>query len=205
MDRVGASEVSDTLKLYLIRHGETAWSLTGQHTSRTDIALTQHGEQQSRELEPWLRRIAFVRVLTSAALRAKQTCELAAAGCEAEIEPELSEWDYGDYEDKRTSDIRQERPHWNIWRDGCPHGETPANVCDRADRLLARLRILRGNIALFSHGQFGSALGARWVEIPLSAGQHFVLRPASLCVLTNEPAHPRVPVIALWNATPGFL
>jgi probable phosphoglycerate mutase len=205
MDRVGASEVSDTLKLYLIRHGETAWSLTGQHTSRTDIALTQRGGQQAGELAPWLRRITFARVLTSPALRAKQTCELAAVGCEAEIEPELSEWDYGDYEGKRTSDIRQERPHWNIWRDGCPHGETSANVCDRADRLLARLRILRGNIALFSHGQFGCALGARWVEIPLSAGQHFVLRPASLCVLTHEPTHPRVPVIALWNATPGFL
>jgi broad specificity phosphatase PhoE len=174
MDRVGASQVSDTLKLYLIRHGETSWSLSGQHTSRTDIALTQRGGQQAGELAPW-------------------------------IEPELSEWDYGDYEGKRTSDIRQERPHWNLWRDGCPHGETPADVCDRADGLLARLRISRGNIALFSHGQFGSALGARWVEIPLSAAQHFVLRPASLCVLTHEAPHPQVPVIALWNATPGFL
>jgi probable phosphoglycerate mutase len=198
------SDLTESL-LYLIRHGETAWSLSGQHTGRSDIALTQHGEQQARELQPWLRRIAFARVLSSPALRARQTCELAARGYEAEIEPDLIEWDYGDYEGKRTSDIHQERPHWNIWRDGCPHGETPADVSERADRLGARLRKMRGTIALFSHGQFGCALAVRWVEMPVISGRHLVLAPASVSILTHEAGDPRIPVISLWNARPADL
>jgi len=205
MPRGEVSDVRDPLRLYLIRHGETAWSLTGQHTGRSDIALTQHGEQQARELEPCLRRIAFVRVLSSPALRARQTCELAAGGCEAEIEPDLMEWNYGDYEGKRTADIQQERPHWSIWRDGCPHGETPADVSERADKLLARLRKMRGTIALFSHGQFGSALAVRWVEMPVMSARHFVLAPASVSVLTHDAGPPKIPVISLWNAVSADL
>jgi probable phosphoglycerate mutase len=123
----------------------------------------------------------------------------------AEVEPDLVEWDYGDYEGRRTADIQLERPDWNIWRDGCPHGETPANISDRADRLLARLRTLSGNVALFSHGQFGSALAARWIGLSLIEAQHFALGPATVSILAHESGHPKVPVIALWNAVPATL
>ncbi len=194
------TDLSDSLQLYLIRHGETAWSITGQHTGFTDIALTAHGEDEARALAPCLRTIHFTRILTSPLLRARQTCELAGLGVEGEIEPDLVEWNYGDYEGKRTVDIHQERPGWDVWRDGCPHGETPANISDRADRLLARLRALSGNVALFSHGQFGSALAARWIGLPVIDAQHFALGAASISILAYETDHPKVPVIALWNA-----
>jgi probable phosphoglycerate mutase len=118
----------------------------------------------------------------------------------AEIEPDLVEWDYGDYEGRCTVDIQLERPDWNVWRDGCPHGETPANISDRADRFLARLRTSSGNVALFSHGQFGSALAARWIGLPLIEAQHFALGPGSISILAHETGHPKVPVISLWNA-----
>jgi len=145
--------LSAPLRLFLVRHGETAWSVTGQHTGLTDIALTAHGENEARALAPRLRMIAFTQILTSPLRRARQTCELAGCGAEARIEPDLVEWNYGDYEGKRTAEI----PGWNVWRDGCPHGESPENISDRADRLLKDLRPLSGNVALFSHGQFGSA------------------------------------------------
>jgi probable phosphoglycerate mutase len=125
---------------------------------------------------------------------------LAGLAAEADPEPDLVEWNYGDYEGKRTVDIHQERPGWNVWRDGCPHGETPANISDRADRLLARLRALAGNVALFSHGQFGSALAARWIGLAVIEAQHFAIGPASLSILAHETGHPMVPVIALWSA-----
>ncbi|MGC2224456.1 MAG: histidine phosphatase family protein, partial [Methylocella sp.] len=166
------------LQLYFIRHGETAWSLTGQHTGVTDVPLTAHGEEEARELEPFLRKIKFARVLTSPRQRARRTCELAGFGASAAIEPDLSEWDYGDYEGRRSVDIRKERPDWNVFRDGCPGGETPAQVSDRADRLIAHLRALDGNVALFSHGQFGCVLAARWIGLPVLEGQHFALGPA---------------------------
>ena len=184
----------------MIRHGETAWSITGQHTGFTDLALTPYGEHQARELAPCLRMIQFTRTLTSPLLRARQTCELAGLRSGAEIEPDLVEWDYGDYEGRCTVDIQLERPDWSVWRDGCPHGETPTQISDRADRLLARLRTSSGNVALFSHGQFGSALAVRWIGLPLIDAQHFPLGPASISILAHEPGHPKVPVIALWNA-----
>ena len=192
--------MSESPQLYLIRHGETAWSITGRHTGLTDIALTPHGEDEARALASCLRAIQFTRILTSPLLRARQTCELAGLAAEADPEPDLVEWNYGDYEGQRTVDIRQERPGWNVWRDGCPHGETPANISDRADRLLARLRALDGNVALFSHGQFGAALAARWIGLAVIEAQHFALSPASLSILAHEAGHPKVPVIALWNA-----
>jgi len=192
--------LSAPLRLFLVRHGETAWSVTGQHTGLTDIALTAHGENEARALAPRLRMIAFTQILTSPLRRARQTCELAGCGAEARIEPDLVEWNYGDYEGKRTVDIHEERPGWNVWRDGCPHGETPANISDRADRLLARLRELSGRVALFSHGQFSSALAARWIGLAVIEAQHFALSPASISILAHEAGHPMVPVIALWNA-----
>ena len=188
--------MSAPLRLFLVRHGETAWSVTGQHTGLTDIALTAHGENEARALAPRLRMIAFTQILTSPLRRARQTCELAGCGAEARIEPDLVEWNYGDYEGKRTAEI----PGWNVWRDGCPHGESPENISDRADRLLKDLRPLSGNVALFSHGQFGSALAARWIELAVGEAQHLALGPASLSILEYESGHPTVPVIALWNA-----
>ncbi len=191
--------MSDSLRLVLIRHGETAWSLTGQHTGLTDIALTAHGQDESRALVRKLQTVHFTRILTSPLRRARQTCELAGCGATAAIEPDLVEWDYGDYEGKRTVDIQKERPGWSVWRDGCPHGETPANVSDRADRLLSRLRETSGDVALFSHGQFGAALASRWIGLAVEDAQHLALGPASISVLAHEAGHPKVPVIALWN------
>ena len=190
------------LSLYLVRHGQTEWSLSGQHTGSTDIPLTADGEDEARALIPWLRHVQFGLVLTSPLHRARRTCELVGLGRQAEIEPDLAEWNYGDYEGKLSSDIRQERPDWNVFRDGCPHGEMPAQVCDRADRLIARLCTMHGNVALFSHGEFGLALAARWIGLEVVEGQHFTIDTASLGILSYNPAHPAVRVIALWNAAP---
>ena len=175
--------MSETLQLYLIRHGETAWSITGQHTGFTDIALTPHGEDEARALAPCLRGIHFTRILTSPLRRARQTCDLAGLGAEGEIEPALVEWNYGDYEGKRTVDIRQGRPGWNMWRDGCPHGETPANISDRADKLLARLRALSGNVALFrtaNLAQLSQRDGSDWKSSKLNTSHSGRHRSASL-------------------------
>lgn len=192
---------STALRLYLIRHGETEWALSGRHTGRTDIPLTQNGEDEARSLGKHLKDIQFARVMTSPLQRAQQTCALVGLNRAPEIEPDLTEWNYGDYEGDRSVDIRKERPDWNIFRDGCPQGEMPAEISARADRLLARLRKLNGNIALFSHGQFGGVLATRWVELAVVEAQHFPLGTASVSVFTFDAHHPTVPVIALWNAT----
>ena len=188
-------------RIYLIRHGETEWSLSGQHTGRTDIPLTAPGEDGARELGQRLRDIPFARVLTSPRQRARRTCELAGLGPAAEIEPDLAEWDYGDYEGQRSVDILKGRPEWNLFQDGCPRGETPAQISDRADRFIARLRVLDGNVALFSHGHFGRVLAARWIGLPVSEAQRFLLDTASLSVLGYEHNHVESPVIALWNSS----
>ena len=193
------TSTSDSLRLYLIRHGETEWSLSGKHTGRTDISLTPNGEDEARELGKRLRGIAFDSVLTSPLERARQTCQLAGLDKAPEIEADLAEWDYGDYEGRRSVDIRKKRPDWNIYRDGCPHGETPTQVSDRADRLFSRLRARSGNIALFSHGQFGCVLGTRWIGLAVADAQHFMLGTAALSIFAFDPHHPGVPVIALWN------
>jgi broad specificity phosphatase PhoE len=190
------------MSVYLIRHGQTAWSLSGQHTGSTDIPLTTNGEDEARALRPWLKPAHFDLVLTSPLQRARRTCELVGLGRQADIEPDLAEWDYGDYEGKRSSEIHQRRPDWNVFRDGCPHGEMPVQVRDRADRLIARLCTMNGNVALFSHGEFGLALAARWIGLPVVEAQHFTIGTASLGILGYNPAHPQVRVIALWNAAP---
>jgi len=192
---------SESLELYLIRHGETAWSITGQHTGETDIPLTPHGEQQARALAPFLRTLKFTRVMTSPLSRARHTCEFAGLGEGALIEADLAEWNYGAYEGRRTVDIQQAVPGWNVWHDGCPLGDTPSSISDRADRLLGRLGALSGKVALFSHGQFGEALAVRWIGLAVSEAQHFALGPATVSILAHETGHPRVPVIALWNAS----
>lgn len=191
------------LNLYLFRHGQTMWSLSGQHTGSTDIPLTAQGEDEARALLPWVRTIKFARVLTSPRLRAKRTCELVELGHAAVNEPDLAEWGYGDYEGKRSSEIRVDRPDWNIYRDGCPNGELPAQVSDRADRLIGRLCKMSDDVALFTHGHFGPALATRWIGLPIEQGQHLPLSTASLSILSCNPAHQDVRVIGLWNATPG--
>ncbi len=188
---------------YLVRHGETEWSLSGRHTGRTDIALTAHGEEQARELAPRLRGVQFSHVLTSPLQRARRTSELAGRAAAAVIEADLAEWDYGDYEGLRSEDIRKQRAGWNVFWDGCPNGETPAQVAERADRLIAHLRALDGNVARFSHGQFGCVLAARWIGLPLAEAQHFAFGPAALGILGHDLHHPEVAVIALWNSAPN--
>jgi broad specificity phosphatase PhoE len=189
------------LRLYFIRHGETEWSLSGRHTSRTDIPLTEQGDQDARRLGERLRAARFIRVFSSPMQRAWRTCALAKVTPVAEMEPDLAEWDYGDYEGQHSVDIRKGRPAWNLFRDGCPRGELPAHVSDRADRLITRLRTLDGNVALFSHGHFGCALAVRWIGLPVIEGQKFLLGTASLSILGYEPNCPEVPVIALWNSS----
>lgn len=185
-------------KIYLARHGETAWSLSGQHTGVTDIPLTPHGEHNARNLGERLSGMHFANVLTSPLKRARRTCELAGFDAQAEITGELTEWNYGDYEGKLTVDIRKERPDWFLFRDGCPGGESVEAVGARADRILARLRVLEGDTILFSHGHFLRVLGARWLNLPAAQAQLFLLTTASLSVLGYE--HNRhEPVLRLWN------
>ena len=190
------------MRVCLVRHGETAWSLTGQHTGLTDLGLTAQGEDASRALASRLRGLAFTQVLVSPRLRARQTCDLAGLGTASAIKPELSEWDYGDYEGLRSADIRRDTPDWNIWRDGCPGGESPADVSARADRLIASLCELQSTVALFTHGQFGAALAARWIGLMLVEGQHFALNTGSVSLLGIDPRHPDRRIIELWNEVP---
>ena len=187
-------------RLFYFRHGETQWSLSGQHTGVTDIPLTPHGEAQARALRPWVEAISFSHVLTSPRLRARATCELAGLGGRSEIEPDLAEWNYGDYEGRRSADIGEERPGWNIFRDGCPNGESPSEIGERADRLIARLRTMDGDVALFSHGHFGAVFGARWIGLQVIEAQHFSIAPASMGVLGLDANHLYTPIIVLWNA-----
>ena len=195
--------MTESLQLYLIRHGETEWSLSGQHTGKTEIPLTARGEEQARTLAPFLKAVTFSNVLTSPRLRARQTCDLAELGAQAKIEPDLAEWDYGDYEGRRSLDIRKDRPDWNLFTDGCPNGEAPQQASDRADRLIERLRTMSGPIALFSHGQFGAVLAARWIGLPVARAQNFPLGVASLSVLGYAAGYPEIPAITLWNGAPA--
>jgi broad specificity phosphatase PhoE len=192
------------IELYFVRHGETEWSLSGRHTGRTDVPLTARGEDEARELGSRLRAIQFDRVLTSPRQRARRTCELVGLSVSAEIEPDLSEWDYGEYEGIRSVEIRKTRPDWSVFRDGCPGGEAPEQISDRADRLISRLQALKGNVALFSHGQFGCVLAVRWIGLAVVHGQNLALSTASLSILGYQPRHPGVPVISLWNAAPSL-
>ena len=187
-------------QLYLIRHGQTEWSLSGQHTGSTDIPLTEQGEREALRLSAELRVVSFDYVFSSPRQRAWQTCKLVGLAEAAELEPDLAEWDYGDYEGQRTADIRQTRPDWNLFQDGCPHGESPGQIAERADRLIARLRMLEGTIAIFTHGHFGRALAARWIGLPVSQAQCFLLTTASLSILGYDHQRIEEPVIVRWNA-----
>ena len=185
--------------LYVARHGETAWSLSGQHTGLTDLPLTPNGERNARRLGERLKGMTFARVFTSPLQRAARTCELAGFGTVAETDPDLVEWNYGQYEGLRSADILAERLDWQLFRDGCPGGESPAEVGERADRVVQRVRTVPGNVLLFSSGHFIRVLAARWLALgPGSAGKYFLVTTASLSALGYEHKLSQ-PVIRLWN------
>jgi probable phosphoglycerate mutase len=184
--------------VYLARHGETAWSISGQHTGLTDLPLTARGERNAKRLGERLRGIKFTRVLTSPLQRVARTCELAGFGAVAQIESDLLEWNYGKYEGRRTVEIHAERPEWRLFRDGCPGGESPGQVGERADRILRQIRFIRGDILLFSSGHFLRVLAARWLGLEPAAGRFFVLSTASLSALSYEHT-PSEPAIRLWD------
>ena len=186
--------------IYLARHGETAWSLSGQHTGLTDIPLTERGEGDARRLGERLRGRSFAKALASPLQRAFRTCVLAGFGAAAEVDRDLVEWDYGAYEGRRSVEIRAERPDWDLFRDGCPGGESPEQVGARADRVVNRVRAVEGDVLLFSHGHFLRVLAARWLGLEPGAGRYFVLGTASLSQLGYEHRRVRA-VIRQWNDT----
>ena len=186
--------------VYLARHGETAWSLSGQHTGRTDLPLTERGERNARQLGERLQGLAFAKVFTSPLQRAARTCELAGFGKVAQIDRDLVEWDYGQYEGRRSAEILAENPNWQLFWDGCPGGEKPDQLGDRADRVVLRLRAVTGNVLLFSSGHFLRVLAARWLGLEPAAGRFFMLSTASLSALGYEH-NLSEPVIRLWDDT----
>lgn len=187
--------------VYIARHGETAWSLTGQHTGLTDLPLTAHGERNARSLAARLEGRSFSRVFTSPLRRAVRTCELAGFGPVAEIDRDLVEWNYGDYEGLRTAEILKKRPDWKLFRDGCPGGESPQQVSVRADRVVNRARQVEGDVLLFSSGHFIRMLAARWIGVlATETAQAFLLSTASLSAVGYEHDLSR-PVIRFWNDT----
>jgi len=186
--------------VYLARHGETAWSLSGQHTGVTDIPLTERGERYARHLGERLQGLEFAQVYSSPLQRARRTCELAGFGGIAKADPDLIEWNYGDYEGRRTKEIHLERPDWELFRDGCPGGEAPVDVGRRADRVVASARAIDGNLLVFSSGHFLRVLAARWLGLEAGAGRLFLLDTASLSALGFEHG-PAEPVIRFWNDT----
>jgi len=194
--------MSDRLPVvYLARHGETAWTISHQHTGRTDLPLTPQGETEAKRLGQRLRGLTFAAVLTSPLRRAVRTCELAGFGSAAEIEPDLMEWNYGAYEGRTSADIHTERAEWQLFRDGAPEGESPEQIGARADRVIQRVRAIDGNTLLFSSGHFLRVFAARWLGLPPGAGRYFFLGTASLSALGYEHDHSD-PVIRLWNEMP---
>jgi probable phosphoglycerate mutase len=190
-------------QIYLIRHGETEWSANGRHTGATDLPLNENGERRARLLRRALGGIHFSCVLTSPLQRARRTCELAGVGATARVEPGLHEWNYGEYEGRTTPEIRAGRPGWNLFRDGCPLGESVEQVSRRADGVLASVRAMDGVVALFSHGHFLRVLSARWIGLPGGDGEHLAIGTASRSILGFEHPGGENPVISLLNAGPN--
>jgi broad specificity phosphatase PhoE len=183
--------------IYSLRHGETEWSRSGKHTSVTDVPLTENGRMAAQRLQPVLAKEIFALVLTSPLQRARETCELAGLGKQATIEPDLVEWNYGEYEGLTTKQIQLTRTSWSLFRDGCPGGETPEAVAARADRVIAKVRKAEGNVALFAHGHISRVLAARWINLPANYGEHFLLDTATLNVLGY---YYDSPALKIWNA-----
>jgi broad specificity phosphatase PhoE len=186
--------------IYLARHGETAWTLTGQHTGVTDLPLTERGERNARRLGKRLAGWVFTKVFTSPLQRAVRTCELAGFGAVAEVDPNLVEWNYGDYEGIRTAEIHATRPDWQLFRDGGPNGESPAQVGARADRVISRVRAIKGNVLIFSSGHFLRVFAVRWLGLEPFAGKYLMLDVGSLSALSYEHDLSD-PAIRFWNGT----
>src|SRR5262249_47604805 len=194
--------MSDTLPIvYLARHGETAWTISHQHTGLTDLPLTAQGEAEALQLRLRLAGMTFAAVLTSPLQRAGRTCELAGFGAVAVVEPDLREWNYGAYEGRTSADIHHERPDWQLFPGGCPDGGSPHQIGVRADRVVRRVRAIPGDTLLFSSGHFLRVLAARWLGLEPGAGRLFILGTASLSALGYE--HDRSdPVIRFWDEMP---
>ena len=190
-------------QVWLIRHAQTEWSVNGRHTGRTDIPLTPTGIAAAEALRPWVRTVEFERVYSSPLSRAIDTARL--CGLESRVQPEplLMEWDYGQYEGVTTREIQQRVPHWDLWRDGCPGGETLSQVSNRAHRLLARIAEVPGNVALFSHGHFSRLIIAAWLQLPASRGRSFAIRAGSVTVLGFEHGNPVIWAAGDVPGTPG--
>jgi broad specificity phosphatase PhoE len=186
-------------KLFLARHGDTAWTDSHQHTGRTDLPLNERGEEHARQLGERLRGFTFAGVFTSPLRRASKTCELAGFGAKPEVDPDLIEWDYGRFEGQRTSDVLKEWPGWELYRDGCPGGESPEDVAMRADRFIARVHNINGDVLAFSSGHIIRMIAARWAGLTPAAGRVFFCRPASVGVLGFERESRDQPIIRLWN------
>lgn len=186
--------------IYLVRHGETAWVLTDKHTGLTDLPLTARGERDARRLGERLVDQAFAGVFTSASQRARRTCQLAGFALAAHVSRDLAEWNYGNYEGRRTKEIHSEHPDWELFRDGCPGGESPEQVGARADSILKRMRTIKGDVLIFSSGDFLRALAARWLGLETAAGKFLALSTAGLCVLGYDRSASQ-PAIRLWNDT----
>jgi broad specificity phosphatase PhoE len=184
-------------QIYLIRHGETEWSLSGQHTGTTDIPLTENGRKVARLLEPVLAKETFALVLTSPLERARETCELAGLGARGEIDSDLMEWNYGQYEGLTPKQIRAQAPEWMLFNEGCPGGESPEQIGARVDRVIARVRAVEGHVALFAHGHIFRVFAARWLGLPATAGCHFLLDTATLNILGYYRG---IPAVKRWNA-----
>jgi probable phosphoglycerate mutase len=190
---------SNLPRLFLARHGDTPWTDARKHTGRTDVALNERGEQRARQLGERLRRFAFARIFTSPLQRASKTCELAGFGAVAEVNADLVEWDYGRFEGMLTRRILEECPRWELFRDGCPNGESPSDVAARADRFIAGVRSIGGDMLAFSSGHIIRMIAARWLGLPPGAGRFFYCRPASVGVLGFEHGSLDEPIIGLWN------
>jgi probable phosphoglycerate mutase len=190
---------SELPRLFLARHGDTAWTDSRQRTGRTDLPLNQSGEDRARLLGERLRRFSFGHVFTSPLQRASKTCALAGFGDVAEIDPDLVEWDYGRYEGKLTKQILKEQPGWEMFRDGCPGGESPHDVAARADRFIERIRSIDGDLLAFSSAHIIRMIAARWLGLPPGAGRFFFCRPASVGILGFEHQRRDEPIIGLWN------
>lgn len=196
------SLLTDLPRVYLVRHGETAWTLTGQHTGRTDLPLTEQGERQARALVPTLTALRIDRILSSPLQRAHRTAELAMPNSRVDADDDLMEWDYGAYEGRRTTEIELDRPGWRLFRDGCPNGETLDSVGERADRVIGRIRSPGGNVLLFGHREVLRILAARWIELAPIEGRRLLLATASLSVLGYHHDLTE-PVIHAWNVPVG--
>jgi len=184
-------------RVFLVRHGETEWSISGQHTGVTDIPLTENGRKIATLWAPVLAHFPFAQVLTSPLQRARETCELTGLGDNAEIDRDLMEWNYGEYEGLTSKQIHARAPGWLLFSDGCPGGESPEQVGARADQLIARVRATEHNVALFAHGHIFRVLAARWIGLAATAGRHFLLDTATMSVLGYYRG---VPAVKRWNA-----